>query len=361
MLPYYIAYVLMISVGIWSNSNLPGDRAVKKRNYCVIWAVIWIFLLGCRHPSMGVDLQYGGPYGYLGQFPVIAGLSWEEILRWNGHYELGYVVFNKLLGYIGTADQVLLFACAFLVIGMLAFVISRNSDYPFLSSIICVGLPFFLMSFSGLRQILSVSITFLSYELIREKRYVRFGLMVLLAMGFHSSAWIFIFAYPLYHLRMRRMGKFLTLIFPVVVYIFRYPLFAVLSPLFKVSAEPDNNHSVTLFAVYYLICVFVRFFGRFEDGEEEGWSNLFLAACCCQSFAGVYSTAARVGFYFSVYLVLLLPRVVKNFGGTSTRTGHSLSTAMYLVILGCFCAFGLYSLGRDSWAMSNPYLFFWQV
>ena len=92
-----------------------------------------------------------------------------------------------------------------------------------------------------------------------------------------------------------------------------------------------------------------------------GLRNLFLAACFCQALGNVYNTAIRIGYYYMVSLVVLLPRVIKNNekAAYEQRKNNS-ALIMYLAIFVCFTAFGLYSIAHGSWAESNPYSFFWQ-
>ena len=68
----------------------------------------------------------------------------------------------------------------------------------------------------------------------------------------------------------------------------------------------------------------------------------------------------RVGWYFMPYLALLLPRIIQNTERDRWNRDQKLGMVMYLVILMCFGVFGLYSLSRGTWAMANPYYFFWQ-
>ena len=362
MIPYFVAYGLTLTAGFLRTKRKEAALHRNNKNYCIAFAVIWVFLLGLRHPSMGVDLWYGSPYGYLGRFEYIASMRWADAFTGNvQNYERGYILFNKVLSLLGDNCQILLFACALITISLIAVWICLNSDYPGLSAVIYLGLPCFLMNFSGLRQALAIGITTISIELIKRKKPFWFMVVVLLANTFHGTAWIFLFAYPIYHFRMRKAGSVGTVLLPLAAYVFRYPLFAVLSKLFKPNAVSDNNGAFTLFLVFWAVYFFAVLFGHERDEEELGLRNLFLVACICQAMGGIYSTAMRVGYYYMISLAVLLPKVIKNndyhFHGKQ-RSNSAL--IMYLAIFVCFCTFGLYSIANSSWAESNPYTFFWQ-
>ena len=362
MIPYLAAYGLTLAAGFLRTKRCETELHRKNKNYCIAFAVIWVFLLGLRHPSMGVDLQYGSPYGYLGRFKYIASMRWVDVFTVRvQNYERGYILFNKILSLLGDHYQILLFTCALIAISLIAVWICLNSDYPGLSAVIYLGLPCFLINFSGLRQAVALAITTISIELIKRKKLLGFVLIVLLASTFHATAWIFLFAYPIYHFRMRKTASIATVLLPPVVYIFRYPLFTVLSRLFKPNAVPDNNGAFTLFLVFWAVYFFAVLFGHERDAEELGLRNLFLVACLCQALGSVHNTVMRVGYYFMISLVVLLPKVIKNSEKTfHGQRGTNNALIMYLAILVCFSVFGLYSIAHGSWAESNPYIFFWQ-
>ena len=83
--------------------------------------------------------------------------------------------------------------------------------------------------------------------------------------------------------------------------------------------------------------------------------NLFYVACVIQCFAGVYSLAMRVGFYFMPALVIALPNIIANMKRPENRK------ISRLCVMAAFVAYGLYALytyGSD-WPMTYPYHFFW--
>lgn len=360
MLPYYVAYGVLLIVGVvffHIGYNVPN----ANKRYCILFAVIWTVLLGFRHPAMGVDLRYGYANGYLGRFVLFAEMDWRELLEFHTHYEEGYLIFTKLLGYISTNGQFLIFVCGAITIITYALWLHKNSTYPMLSVFILIGLPSFLIAYSGLRQAIAIAITIWAFEMIKRKKLVFFVLLVLLAVSFHSSAIVFLIAYPVYHIRLSTVPRFYSLFAPIVVYVFRVPLFEILSRILKRNAQIEDTGAITLFIIFCLIYVFAVAFGHEEDREETGLRNLFLLACLCQAFGSVYNTAIRVGYYFMVYLALLLPRIITNLHGRSESVlAKDNRRMMYLGISVCFVAFGLWQLSRVSWAMSNPYWFFWQ-
>lgn len=365
MLIYFIAYGLMVLAALKRSKQ--GVNGKQKRFYCLFFAILWVGILGLRHPSMGIDLQYGSAYGYLGRFEYIADTSWAELFAYGvSNFEYGYLIFCKLLGYFGTDYQLFLFVCAVIPIGAVTWWIYKNSDYPFMSSVIFLGLPFFAINYSGLRQALAIAITTISMECINNRKPMRFVILVMLAAAFHSSAWIFLVAYPLYYIKLNKKASIITLLLPPLTFACRKPLFLALSRLFVESVNSDNNGSVALFVAFLAIYFFVVVFGTQKDQQENGLRNLFLVVCIVQSMAGMYNSAIRVGYYFMPSLIILLPRIIYNrLNAASIREGinwrgYQDMTIFSVIICVGFILFGWYLLSSTSWAMSNPYIFHWQ-
>lgn len=365
---YYMTYAMLCLIAIIAQY---GSKDLQKRSGAIcIFGFIFIFLiLALRHWSMGVDLGYytrnyvGYGGGYIPSFERLNQYSWLDIIKMKDflNYEKGYIIFNKLVGSIHNDKQFLLGVCAFINASVTAVFIYKNSKLPFLSWIVLLGLPVFLMFFSGLRQDLAISITMMSVYWIKKKKIIPFILTVLLASTMHSSAIVFLVAYPMYYVKLTEMQSFIfTLLIPVV-YVLKAPLFTVLSKILKENAEMENTGAGTLFVVFFMVYLFLVVSNSQQHKKQSGWINLFYIACICQAFGGIYSTAMRVGYYFMPYLAAALPNTVSDFQYTGKNTEKRDFILSYVFILIAFALFGLYSLSSGSWAKTNPYVFFWQT
>jgi len=353
MLIYFVMYFLiLVGTPIVMRS---GGTLEKRKNRGVAYITALITLVvALRHPSMGADLRYGLPYGYLGSFQSIANLPWLHVLAvsWQ-NYERGYIIFNKLLGYISTEYSCLLIGCGIASIVPIGIMIRKCSkDYVF-SAIVYLGLPCFLMPFSGLRQSIAIGICCLAYLFIHKRKPLIFTTIVLSATLFHYSAFVFLIAYPLYHLRLSRQLRLSTIPCLAMIYVARYPLFSIASKLFKENAVASSDNATTLLIVFVLIYTFCTVFLRNCDEKSGGALNIFSFACVCQCFAGLFSTAMRVGFYFMPPLAIAMPNIIANM---KRRNNYVLSRNFIMII---FTVYGLYALYRGSWAMTYPYHFFW--
>lgn len=357
---FMYAFIIIIPVLAWQKEkNIKPFKPLeyRKKNEIFIMFGVIILMMSLRHPSMGWDLGYGTGNGYLEWFTNIAGYSWQELFDTGGilNYEWGYTIFNKLISYISLDQQWLLAACALLSLVPVAILIRDNSRDELFSALVYLGLPSFMIIYSGLRQGIAIGICCYAFKYIKEKKLIKFALIVVLAALFHSSAIVFLCAYPIFKFKATRRIRCLALLFVPIVFALRVPLFQIFSKLFKDEATVDENGAITLFLVFLCIYIFCSLFVDYNDDLTNGFLNLFYVAVICMCFSGIYQTAMRVGYYFMIALVIVLPNVVSTIRDNGTRIKSK------LFIEALFLFYGLYAIYTSTWAVAYPYHFFWEV
>lgn len=357
MLVYYMIYLFLFLADTLCVMVFKNDKEKQKKMYCFIAFMLIFLLFALRHQSMGIDLGYfGHKMGYLSSFDELNTYSWKEIFEMESwlNYEKGYIVLNKLIGSIYNNRQFFLGAIAFISLVPVFLYIRKKSTLPFLSVVIYMGLPVFMMQFSGLRQNIAIAITVFSMRYVEEKKIIPFILAIWIATFFHKTAIIFLVAYPMYYIRLNDLWKLLCTLFIPFVYFLRQPLFEILSRLFKEEAAVKDTGALTLFLVFIAVYIYLIFFNKKSDKNQNGMINLFYLACLCQAFGGVYDTAMRVGYYFMPYLAIAIPNTI-----TKNKDRQEYQTNYILVLL-AFVAYGLYAIRTSTWEMAYPYYFFWE-
>lgn len=366
MTVYYIYYFIVIAFYLLQSKIVlsyakAGQLTVnsisknRRNQYFVIIATgLLVLIIGLRSEEMGVDLV-----SYLPSFTRLNNFSWEQLFSLDSYlnYEKGYIFFNKTIGSISTDYNFFLFVCAAVSIIPIGIFVYKNSTNVLLSFLVNLSLPTFLVTFSALRQAIAIGITVLAFEFIKRRKPLWFIVTTLLAACFHSSAAIFLIAYPLYYIKTGKNGGWISAIALPIIYMLRFPMFEVLSKIFKKNAAVDNNGALMLFVVFSIVYIFCLFFGDRKNNERtNGLSNIFWAACAIQALGGVYSIVIRVGYYFMLYLVLLLPEVFEDM---KNRLRPEQRQVVLLIVGVCFLVYGLYAIRNGGWAETYPYSFFW--
>ena len=360
----YIAYYLIISLLFvyisFSKMSCADDPAFttkrnkKTRNITVISALLLILIVALRHPSMGVDLGSLNGDGYIGSFYLIGKMTWKSILSNISflNYSIGYIIYNKLLYLISPNHELLLIVTAFISIAPFWFAFYKFSKSIYFSAIIYMASPLFLLAYSGLRQIIAIGICCIALYYLVQKRLLKFVICVAVAFLFHSSALLFLVAYPVYYIRIKRTNRLILLSIIPVVYIFRKQLFSEMSGLFGYSGSVSETGAGRF--LLFLIVLYV-FLTLLSNEETNGWLNLLFVACLIQTMAGVNSLVLRAGYYFLISLPIAVPNVMLN-----AKKSRGSILALYGAYT-FFVLYGIYTIIYNSgWAEAYPYAFFWE-
>ena len=357
---YILYYFLILACSVFCSVIAYRSKSKKTKTFIFLLLFLGVFIIvAFRSPSMGRDLGIGSSEGYLARFKYISKTGFVDLIK--GHsttyqtksYDIGYVLFNKLISYVSNDYQWLIVCAAFLSLFPVYYVFNKESSSICFSIVIYLGLTCFLATFSALRQACAISICFLSYTFIKERRFFPFLFIVLLASLFHSSALICLLIYPFYSFRIGKKARGFTLVLVFVVFILRRQFFSVFAGLFGKNYNIDDNGAILLFLFFLGIYIFLWAFEN-DDNETKGLMNVMLLLIICQGFGNIHSYIARIGFYLMPYICLLIPKAID---GMKEYTKKGVSTVFVLF----FTFYGIYSIyqSQSGWAQAYPWIPFW--
>lgn len=339
--------------------DLSRNDLFNIKTFVFILEFILLFcIFALRHQSMGSDLSYETSYGYLGSFEIISMYSWREIFSIESfkNYEIGYILFNKIVGSLYLNRQFFLGVTSFFILFPTFITIKRYSRNFELSVVILMGIPVFLQYFSGLRQAMAVALCVYSFDFIVKKNYKIFIAIIFFACTFHSSAIVFLIGYPLYHVKINEKIRWILLLLLPFIWSGRYFLFPVLTKIFNKSPNMIDTKSVNLLVFFVLIWIFCIIFSDEHNKLRNGLLNYFYVACFIQIFANVNNIAMRAGYYYIFFLTLLLPITIQSNKFTDNQK-RWVTIGAYILFYGISC----YLLTTSQSAKAVPYYFFWET
>ena len=304
---------------------------------------------------MGIDLHYGEQIGYLFSYHDISNLSWAKIFSEPYlNYEKGYVIFNKLLHYVFPHEQFLLIACALLALIPVFVFFYKNSASMRMSLIIYMSLPIFVFVFSGLRQAIAIAICCIAIKYAYERKFIKFIIIVSIALLFHTTSILMLVAYPLMNVKFKMIHRWLSLIILAVIFVFKNQIFKIGVAIFGKNAEPDNNGAYMFFLILVAIYILCFIFSD-KSRKTEGFLNLLFIACAIQAMSGVYSIVVRGAYYFMPVIAVLIPNIVMRIKPSFERKCVKIGVTV------AFVSYGFLTIATTYWAMANPHHFFWEV
>lgn len=328
---YYLGLILSVIV-VWLIS-----LQFKKRGRAIFFAVsalIVILFQGLRSFSVGTDIVR-----YIPGFLSIGKNVPLSFTAKYANFEIGYIWLNKIIYLLGIRERGFLIIMAIIIQASIFYTMYKYSESPLLSVFAYFAFGNFVMTFSGLRQSIAMSICFIAYICIKKKKPIIFYILIFLAFLFHKSAIACVLIYPIYHIRIKKTFFPFVVCLIALCFLFRNQIFALLSKIYygEEGATADTG-AYTMFIMFLLLYV-VSFFLQDDDAEYSGLMNVLLLIVLIYTLASVHNYITRMAFPLSLYLTLFIPKVVDRVKVTSFKGKSVVYVLSNLLCIVCFFYF----------------------
>lgn len=322
MLYILIFFVIVIFFVFFSSSLRKGNEIKIKNNYIKTICLIFVLLSGLRNLGVGEDT-----YAYYLDYENTKIISWKEVFgKLIGFYEtgegkdVGYSIFVKFTQIFSDNFQVYLFLVAIIFYISFYNFLKNNTNRitdAFLAIVIFYVLYFYVFSITAIRQSLALAATFYCYELIKKRKLFLFLGVLLITSLIHKSVLIFI---PFYFLCNIKNTKWVfptvLVLFPLIM-VFKNSLAFFLLGLggYQDYEEFDGAGTLNFTIIFLLICIFTLYRRKYllkEDINNNHFYNALALALLLLPLSWIHPALLRVSMYFSVYMILLIPKAINS-------------------------------------------------
>lgn len=295
-------------------------RKSNPSNWILFGMVVGLttFLFGIRY-FVGTDYQ------------TYSQVVFPEIVSNTGHFEIIFSLIVKgIMPYFGTNG-------VFIVIALVTFVflylgIKQQSPYFTLSVIFAIGCLFFSFSMSGIRQGVSMAIFVYSLKYIVEGNWKKYFVFILIAIGFHTSALLYL---PLFFVRKFSFGIKRYFILPILI---------VLTPLLRIILVFISNKTgiyssyfastsywgsnIVFNVLVYLINLILVFmyFKHFKQLKKDDpvtvGLNIQYLAVVLVSISTIIPSSTRVILLIMLPIITLIPLMLAHINNLAYRLGY---------------------------------------
>lgn len=350
MIIYFLMVAYVFIIGVISRQLVTNGSVVSKQNnYTNLFLAIMIFAL----PLLFIGLRdyiadttaYINTYNTMkADFPVLEG----TIFQTKGY---GWKVYIYLLKYFFHLDATgYLFVTAVLqAVALIKFYYKFSPDYNLSVLLFFLSVTFFQMM-NGIRQFFAVCLILFFAEWIFNKKYIRFLLVVFVAISIHNATIIWVASVFLIQGKPanKRMFIFSIIVILSIAFVDRFTNIledtlteTVYSGYTKqFSSDNGSNFMHTLIAAVPLV---IAIMGRDKVSETDdritnSLINISLIETMISLLANFTSgiLIGRMPACFSVFSYALLPRLFPFLGEKNAKTIQT------LCILGYFMYFVYY-------------------
>lgn len=330
----------------------------RKKLFIILQCIQWILISMLRSNATGADTA-----NYANFFELHANISWKECFDYfkafyfqgktTYEFEPGFVFFEKLVSSIWYNQTFYKFVVAAIFMSSLGRFIYKNSDDPVIAFMLYCGLFYNMFSLTGYRQVLSVAIGVLwAYEYVKQRKFFKFLILVLLGAMLHKTTLIFIVFYFIAKKRITAIyGLFCSLTIMLMI-VFRNPLFELVKGIvgyeeFGGYEGPTQRNFLILFAFLCILAIWRYRYVVKDSPDARIYYNGLIMAAAMLPFSIVSPTSLRLVYDFAFMFMILVPKVYQSFPHKEDRMiGYTCS----ILIFGFFIA-----------TKAIPYEFFWQV
>lgn len=306
---YYLLLLIIISITYLLTNYLIKNEN-KKTIFLSIAFIELLLFLGLRDTSVGIDLK-----NYIPFFNLFKDSGWDIVLRIK--LEKGYIIYNKLIGLVGGENLFLFITALVSLIGVYFSILKYSKNY-FLSTFIFITMHFYIFLFSGLRQAIAYSIIWISLKYIKERKLLKFIILILIAISFHKTAIIFL---PVYFLANKKITVKYVSIFAsasLVTFVFRTQIIDLIKRFiysnYTMSQSYGGYKLLLLLIMIFAGSLYILYKKNNNEEQEQNriWLNMLLIGILVQTLASIEGNIARLTMYFEYAIIFLIPNIIEE-------------------------------------------------
>ena len=348
MLFYTISNALLL---VWAGLFCFRKPSRAKNLIFVMIAFTQLFILMAFRYGIGYDYNM---YAVGFRDMAESGFSRLSYKDW----EIGFVVFNKLLGLIPGMDyqwfMVILSAIAVVPAALFIF---KHSEVPWISTILYVNLFMFFMEMNFLRQMIAVSIVMLAWHFMKNNKFILYAILIVIASLFHQTALLMLPVYFLVKIKPGLKELFIYGFFLLWFYTASTNLIQLLTGFFHEEYHDSVFITTGVAFVYSIlplvvtVCGFLLFrAGTISPTKPNRYLiNLTFIGTILMLTMAKHSIIERFTYYFIPFIILTVPLIYQSLrdkgihylrsGGrvielTTKKQRMILSLCFLLVVLG---------------------------
>lgn len=353
---FIIAIILILGIVMRPNQNQKN-----KKIYLVIVFLIITIVAAIRSEIVGVDTEQ-----FCNAFETIAMSSLKTALKLR--YESGFIIFCKILSWIGNNSQILIVATSLIIFPTIGFFIYKNSKDVVLSSLLYILLNSYAMHMNVMRQAIAIVFIIYGYEFFLKKdKKLGFILMTFFASLFHQTALIMLILLLFKNKRYNIKMYFITTILGMVTFFVADKVWNLAVSLFPtyagyVSKEQYMETSYLAGTLSAIVAWIILSMGIFLERKNKQKDKNYHFLAYMMSILFIVDMLVikinlfvRLASYFGIFTVIWLPTTLKEDTDKNERL-----LLMFIVIV-CFCLYwGILSIYRPEWYGVIPYKVFYK-
>ena len=324
----FIIEVFVIILGLFFSGNDGKDK--HRKTYIIIISALLIIESGFRAKTVGADT-----WNYYMLLERCKNVSWGGIFSNTMEVrDYGFPILVKVFQLISGDYNFFLTIAAlwfFIPLSIILYKYSSNILQLVFSFTLYLAL-FHIIALSALRQQIAMGFSFLAFLLFNRNKFVYGSLLLLLGSTIHVSLLLF-FSVPIIYnfvnCKLYKTIHLVTLLSVYVIYLSARSLIGLMASFqnddyYMSYTESEGSGAVTYIVLMILLSIFCYFaINQKYITSNQTLSLFYVNLPLLTIFVPLISldgAMIRMGQYFTVYMMLLVPYAIDFFMGKKYRS-----------------------------------------
>lgn len=317
-------YNLMMFLILISSFYEFSTNTTPNKGWFKVIVVMMIFTAGLAYGLSPDWVAYWKAFEDVSETPIAALKELAEY--WD--MEVGYIYLNKLVSLFGLGYGAFTLLIAAIALSLKTMTIYRYGGYVFLALLMYFIPTYFFEEHVHVRQGLANAVAIFSVRYIIERKLWKFLLCFVIAFLFHKAVVVFLFAYWIVKIRFNNTliivavgGAVLASILGLSTAIdglMRILPFGV-GDTYSDYANEFSEKSLLGDIVKVLTVIAILLFNKTVERKDALFAyfrNIYLFGVVLYFFFGEGIFAARLPGFFTVYIIFVVPRMIKALSDT---------------------------------------------
>lgn len=258
----------------------------------------------------------------------------------------GYLLINKIVLFFTSDFTLLLIVTSFLIAFFMFKAIYEQSVSPVFSILLYFITSVFFMSMNIIRQSIATVIFLFALKYVSKREFWKYFFWIIIATSIHTMAFIYIFIYFLYNIKLTRKKVVVSLAFIVLSrYMIEFLIHYIVANV-KILAyhfgsyyySVYNTGKIDFWSLLVELTVLGFLFFIYKRANEDKQFNLFFLlefiSVALLLLSDVIPLSKRICWMFNFSKIIFLPKMIQYVSNKKTRL---------VVYIGIICGFAVYT------------------
>lgn len=291
-----------------------------------VTSVAMIVISYIRADTVGIDYKQYETY-----FKQVHDGGWSFLVSSANGYrvEPGYSLLNYIVSLFTGDVHIYMLVVSIIIITLTAVLLYKYSPIPWIGMFVFASFGFFGNSLSFIRQSIAIAIFLFSIHFLKNKKFVPYLLIILLAATFHKSMVIMIPVYFIAHIKVNWKSLVTYGVVTAGIMALSWPLFNFVTKyVYQSYATTEGQYymlgrdwqTAAIPVITMIVILILKDFILRRDSKNIVLVNFSIYSGLLYNMTCQHFLFQRFGMMFFTSAILLIPELMASIGVESVQT-----------------------------------------